>query len=184
MGAKTDMTLFLASTMHFCIITIVLLSINFLLEVDTCLPRKNTIPLQSAVVPTGLRNNTIYSFPLLWYSLVSPTNTIPHLLRCTQRPKLTPPPSFAVVSTGLLCHFVVITHHTHMQGFRATCTLAPYCSLIWSVLTVSVVRLHCLLVHAWQAFMLLWDHGLFVRPACTGPFGQLNIKLRELNCSM
>ena len=37
-----------------CNIAILLLSINYLLAVDTGLPRPNTIPLQSAVVPTGL----------------------------------------------------------------------------------------------------------------------------------
>ena len=70
MGAKTDMTLFLASTMQYCT-KLLLLSINYLLAVDTGLPWANTIPLQSVVVPTGLSKITPYSSPLLWYPQVS-----------------------------------------------------------------------------------------------------------------
>ena len=63
-------------------------------------------------------------------------------------PKLTPYPSFSLVSTGLPCHFFVL-HSPHTQGFPVTCRLALHCSLIWSVLAlVGLVRLPCLLVHA------------------------------------
>ena len=49
---------------------------NYLLAVDTGLPQTNTIPLQSAVVPTSLSKITPYSSHLLWYSQVFLTNTI------------------------------------------------------------------------------------------------------------
>ena len=108
MGVKTDMTLFLASTVPFCTncdITILLLSIKYLLPVDTGLPQTNTISLQSAVVPRGLspyssvphcgthrspqltipclfrsaqkspQTNTNYPPPLLWYPQVSHTTS-------------------------------------------------------------------------------------------------------------
>ena len=96
---------------------------NYLLPVDTLasLPWKNTIPLQFAVAPTGLSDPTPYtrySSPLLLYTHRSPI--------------LTPPPSFAVVAIHkslmpLLCGNY--TPHTckQLEGFRATCTLAPRC---------------------------------------------------------
>ena len=70
MAAKTDMTVFLASFVQTdCNITILLLSINYLLAVHTGLPQPNTIPLHSAVVPTSLSEITPYSSPVVLTSL-------------------------------------------------------------------------------------------------------------------
>ena len=85
MGAKTDMTLFLSSTMQFR--TKLYLIILNKLSVSSWHRQASSgqIPYPSslAVVPTGLSEITPY--PLLWYSQISTTNTIPCLFCSTQR---------------------------------------------------------------------------------------------------
>ena len=135
------MTLFLVSTIHFCTKLHIITSTNYLLAVDTGRPpqEKHHIPPVCCGIHRSLQNNTIYSSPLLWYTYRSPRLTPYPISFVVPKglPKLTPSPSFAVVSTGLPCHvFVVITFHTHMQGFRATCTSPTHCSLIRSVLAL------------------------------------------------
>ena len=68
MGAKTD-------TMYFCTNCISLLSINCLLAAVTGRPSlyKHHIPPVCCDAHRSLRNNTIYSSPLLWCSQVSLT---------------------------------------------------------------------------------------------------------------
>ena len=78
---------------------LLLLSMNYQSAVDTGLPWANTVPL----LCYGTHRSTR-------------TNTVPLLYCGTHRsPQLTPYPSFAVVSTGLPCHFIVL-HSTHTSS--------------------------------------------------------------------
>ena len=85
--------------------TVILLSINYLLAVDTGLPWTNSIPLQSAVVPTGLSEITPYSSPLLWYLQVSPTNNLPRL--------------FCSISTSLIQSVLALVGQSRLSDYFA-----------------------------------------------------------------
>ena len=74
----TPVTIRNESFVENCNIAILLLSINYLIAVDTGLPWPNTIPLQSAVVPTGLSilltSTTVAWSDLHWCCLASLTS--------------------------------------------------------------------------------------------------------------
>ena len=89
----------------------------------------------------------------MWYSQVSPTNTLPRLFCSTQRAPQTiiPYPSFAVVSTGLPWHFFVL-HFTHtckafMQHAHQRCTVA-WSNLCWRWLDSFACQTTLLVMHA------------------------------------
>ena len=76
--------------------------------------------LSSTVVPTGLSEIAPYSSPLLWYSQVSPTNTIP-LLCC------------GIHRSPMPLHCVTLHTHKFVQHVH---NLAPHCSLIQSAVAL------------------------------------------------
>ena len=86
----------------------------------------------------------------MWYSQVSPTNTLPCLFCSTQRAPQTiiPYPSFAVVSTGLPWHFFVLHFtHTFVQHAHQHCTVA-WSNLCWHWLDSFACQTTSLVMHA------------------------------------
>ena len=106
-GAKTDMTLFLASIMHFC----TKLYITAVNKLSVSRWHRQATPGQTlypSIVCCGthrsLQNKTIYSFPLLWYSHISLSNTIPCLFRIRPKgfPKQTAFPFLAALTSKVV----------------------------------------------------------------------------------
>ena len=145
MGAKTDMTLFLSSTMQFR--TKLYLIILNKLSISSWHRQASSgqIPYPSslAVVPTGLSEITPY--PLLWYSQISTTNTIPCLFCSTQRS--------------------LQTNTIFGLGTRLTCSCGSSCRTVKTLETVSSVGCFyqlvsscgssCRTVKRWKQFRLL-----------------------------
>ena len=123
-----------------------------------------------AVVPTGLSKLTPYSSPLLWYSHVSPNYFHTPLLLW-----------YPQVSHAASC----MKYTPHTQGFCATRTLAPHCSLIQSALAlVGQSRLSdnfaCFCKQFSKLLCCYRATGCLLTAFI--PFGLLNLKLHGLNC--